>query len=764
MELARPADILRTTGCEPGESMKIRRKLLAAASAMALPLAALADGDVIFDFNANGLEWGVGLAEGPSGRLYFTMRAFDSTGSISSERNYLIGVESGGQPITTFGTNGRILTATEAGSVVVRPNGTVLTGRFRIYSFDVAGTLLNTAAPVCVDCIESFVAIPDGRVYFGGAQMTSVSHRTDRWLLGRVTSGGALDTAFGVDGLALKDGAPSPQISTLKSLPDGKIVAYGGIGDFGGNITTVGRFNADGSTDFTFGPNGTGVVALGLPGRTGTWPYRARAELAVDQSLRMLVPGGGNILRRLSPDGSVDNTYTGVPVQSGTSYFGFVLDSQGRAIVYGQRGDQAYVARLLPDGGFDNSFGVSGETSPAPNIPSISAVRLAQVIVDPANRPVLLMDVRHEGRSDLVLFRLTTAGALDTNFGAGVVDDDPYPDAFTIPGKTAPFNTSSVISDPITLSGFNVPTSLNITASSTNDTGVSVGCTGEYLTAATSVTPGQQVCVRLAAPPTAGASFSTTLNIGTQQATFTVTANATPADITPDPFSFVDQAGLFRNAAVQSAPVTITGITGFAPIAVDGGAYAIHCQPPYRTTASVIANGQQVCLVTQAPSTYGTSTSVTLSVNGVTDTFTASTEPMDSTPNAFSFMSQSGRVPGTVAQSHAVSITGFNTPPAISVTNGEYSIGCDSNFTAQAGVVNEPALVCVRHTVGTGTTVTTLNVGGATATFTSTAASSGSSSSGSGGGGGGALGFGEIALLGLLAVLRALGVRRRPAT
>lgn len=98
---------------------------------------------------------------------------------------------------------------------------------------------------------------------------------------------------------------------------------------------------------------------------------------------------------------------------------------------------------------------------------------------------------------------------------------------------------------------------------------------------------------------------------------------------------------------------------------------------------------------------------------------------LDSTPDAFSFPAQSGVALSTPVTSDAVTITGTSAQAAISVSGGEYSIGCTATFTAAEGSVSPQQQVCVRHTSASSpdtATQTTLTIGGVSGTFTSTTA------------------------------------------
>jgi hypothetical protein len=130
----------------------------------------------------------------------------------------------------------------------------------------------------------------------------------------------------------------------------------------------------------------------------------------------------------------------------------------------------------------------------------------------------------------------------------------------------------------------------------------------------------------------------------------------------------------------------------------------------------------------------------------------------DTTPDAFSFTSQSGVALNVPVESNAVPITGLDDGPAdISVTIGTYSIGCTDTFTADPGTISNNDTVCVRQNSSNSNStsrVTTLTIGGVAGTFTTTTRAA--SGGGGGGGGGGATGGLE-----LLAGLAALFARRR---
>jgi hypothetical protein len=95
----------------------------------------------------------------------------------------------------------------------------------------------------------------------------------------------------------------------------------------------------------------------------------------------------------------------------------------------------------------------------------------------------------------------------------------------------------------------------------------------------------------------------------------------------------------------------------------------------------------------------------------------------DATPDAFTFPAQTNVAAGSVVVSAAATMSGLTTAASVTVSGGEYSVGCNGTFTLAAGTINNGQPVCVRHTASTNaatSTSTTLTVGGISATFTST--------------------------------------------
>lgn len=131
-----------------------------------------------------------------------------------------------------------------------------------------------------------------------------------------------------------------------------------------------------------------------------------------------------------------------------------------------------------------------------------------------------------------------------------------------------------------------------------------------------------------------------------------------------------------------------------------------------------------------ASASLETTTSATLTIGGVSGTFSVTTAGIDTTPDAFSFAAATGVDASTLLVSVTVTsspatITGINSPTTISVSgdlSSSYRVSSGA-WTSLPGTVNNNETVQVRHTsaMTPSTAVsTTLTVGGVGATFTST--------------------------------------------
>lgn len=255
---------------------------------------------------------------------------------------------------------------------------------------------------------------------------------------------GELDPTFGVGGVtrvvtkATPAGAYVVDRLVASALDSqGRILAVGGINTNEPNRlrmdrVAVVRFLANGALDTTFGAGGR--VTLPWRNRTGfPNPTAESAQgIAVDSADRALVAITGfqgadarHIVVRLTATGALDTTYgvNGIARRElrTSRASGIAIDSGDRLLVSGTvvpAGTSIYrpaVWRYTANGQLDATFGTGG----ARVLPANSG-QTFEPRIDPQGKIVLvgwhfLGGVENDG----VVYRLTSAGALDPTFGAG---------------------------------------------------------------------------------------------------------------------------------------------------------------------------------------------------------------------------------------------------------------------------------------------------------------------------------------------------------
>ena len=195
---------------------------------------------------------------------------------------------------------------------------------------------------------------------------------------------------------------------------------------------------------------------------------------------------------------------------------------------------------------------------------------------------------------------------------------------------------------------------------------------------------------------TGSASVQVTINADTP----TTEPPTIPPDTVPDAFVFASQDGVALSTVIVSEPQTIAGITAAADVSIsgnsgewskDGGAYT--------TAAGTITNGQVLRVRQTSSANNSTSTTTTVTVGGYSTPFVVTTlaASLDTTPDPFGWQSQVDVARSTATTSESIIPTGYNTPVAISVSTGEYSIN-GAAFTSSAGVLAPGQGVALRVT------------------------------------------------------------------
>lgn len=224
----------------------------------------------------------------------------------------------------------------------------------------------------------------------------------------RITSAGALDPTFATAGVfRTTAGGTAARFRSVSRTSDSKVLAMGAVAAASGEDGVAVRLSASGSIDTTFGTGGSVVVDLGgnsdmVNGTAGgTNSLRFVGGNGADMVFATVI-GPGPPERKIvdfgAPTVEVANAVTVLP--------------DGRVIAAGHGTRGLIVARLLPDGSPDRTFGSGGfSVLPTPRL-------VVAVVVHGGRIYVLAEDY---GRDFSGVFRFTENGALDTSWGGGLL-------------------------------------------------------------------------------------------------------------------------------------------------------------------------------------------------------------------------------------------------------------------------------------------------------------------------------------------------------
>jgi uncharacterized delta-60 repeat protein len=343
-------------------------------------------GFIVHDFDANSPgDIPAQLAILPDGKILVagTRNAYGNDEDFAVAR-YL----PNGSLDTTFGVGGKAVvnftTRDMLTSMIVTPSGQILLGG-GIGIYPRQGALARLNANGSLDTTFGV----NGKVVFdpgnGEEGITSLALQSDgsilaagtlgngRPMVARFTSGGVLDATFGTNGVAQPlNGTLSTQ-GTVELLvqTDDKVVLGGAADDFGYHIY-VARFAANGLPDASF--DSDGIAGAGFT----SVQSQGIKDIALQADGKILVVGNrfnvaGNstadmAVVRFNANGSLDTNFAngGYFVSDWNTVedevIAVTVQTDGRIVLVGRQNQDSLIARLLPDGTFDTSFGTNGST------------------------------------------------------------------------------------------------------------------------------------------------------------------------------------------------------------------------------------------------------------------------------------------------------------------------------------------------------------------------------------------------------------------
>jgi uncharacterized delta-60 repeat protein len=247
------------------------------------------------------------------------------------------------------------------------------------------------------DEISSVSVQADGKVVAVG--YSDISNDLDfefefDFVVARYNVDGTPDNSFSGDGKVFTDFGSGYDIAAeVLLLPNGKIMVVGSCNPYETADIAIARYNADGSLDISF--DGDGKVTRDINGQhDNTTSAVLQPDGKIVVSATTLIQGHGTdfAVVRFNSDGSFDNTFSG----DGKLIFDFgstneaptslAIQPDGKIIVGGfgtgvpTQSEDFRLARLNPDGTFDNSF--SGDGRLVMSFDPLSDILEALVLTD----------------------------------------------------------------------------------------------------------------------------------------------------------------------------------------------------------------------------------------------------------------------------------------------------------------------------------------------------------------------------------------------
>ena len=272
-------------------------------------------------------------------------------------------------------------------------------------------------------CFAS-VLQPDGKVVLVGNQNLYPNRQL---ALVRFDTDGTPDPTFGVNGVSvITSGVNDPQPHGMVVLPNGKFIVSGFVNGLPHFLGLV-RLNADGSLDTTFGAGGVLDVPI-----TGAYKVALQSDgmILVAGNTAGLSSGADFGVARYDADGVLDTTFgtAGLARADLTSFdqaYGLSVQPDGRILVVGGTNggplvSRFGVARFLPDGTLDPTFGIGGTVL----VPTISEYDVPEAVATQSTGRVVVAGfsaVSHPTflDADWALVGLAANGSADGAFGAG---------------------------------------------------------------------------------------------------------------------------------------------------------------------------------------------------------------------------------------------------------------------------------------------------------------------------------------------------------
>ena len=339
---------------------------------------------------------------------------------------------------TTFGSNGHVTTPGngDGRAVLIQPDGHIIVvGRravgnqgdlqFGAAGYDAAGNLdsgfgtngiATTDLPGFADEANDAAMFPDGGFVTVGQADPAGLANIDFGLV-RYTPDGHLDPTFGTGGVVTSDlTGHDDSANAVVVQPDGKIVVAGIAQTAPGNSDLgLARYNPDGTLDSSFGHGG--IVTTDL----GTFDDSI-ADIALQPDGKIVAVGAvfeSAALARYLPDGRLDPTFGNAGTVIGglglDQFNGIAVTPGGTILLAGGGGGDAIIASYGPTGKLNLGFGTLGVAQA-----DLSAGSSGDDLVVKADGDIVLVGTADTATGDMALVRFKPDGTVAASLTADV--------------------------------------------------------------------------------------------------------------------------------------------------------------------------------------------------------------------------------------------------------------------------------------------------------------------------------------------------------
>lgn len=285
------------------------------------------------------------------------------------------------------------------------------------------------------------------------------------------------------------------------------------------------------------------------------------------------------------------------------------------------------------------------------------------------------------------VFFILLIGLILTGCGSDTTDEvnesqrDLIPDSFEFTSLDKVARQTQILSNTITVSGFNEPLPISITGGE-----YKIENRSDFFTSRSGfISAGDSLQLRLTSSDDFDTAKSATITIGNSSATFTVITGQ--QDLLPaNSFQMTDRSDVDPGSRITMLDqVLVSGINDSATINIENGLYQINDQAETSEQGEVTA-GDRISVFVDASMVYGGDKSVKLVIGGREESATVSTRLANIVPDDFSFDSVDSADVDSFVTSNMVVMEGLEIASPIAIGNGEYSID-GAPFTSEFGYI-----------------------------------------------------------------------------